>query len=57
MICRNFELELFETTLEDVEVKHDFFLALPKLGSKGVRAKVVRELSYSYVKAEFLIEL
>ena len=45
MICRNFELELYKTTREDVDVKHDFFVALPNLDSKGVRAKVVREFS------------
>lgn len=45
MIVRNFELELYETTWDDVELVHDFFIAMPKLGSNGVRVKVVRELS------------
>lgn len=40
-IVRRFEMELFETTLEDVTMVHDFFVAVPRLDSKGVRAKVV----------------
>ncbi|MCJ1354660.1 MAG: hypothetical protein MMC33_004649 [Icmadophila ericetorum] len=35
-------LELFETTLEDVELSEDLFLPLPKRGSKGIRIKVRR---------------
>ncbi|ETN37785.1 uncharacterized protein HMPREF1541_07408 [Cyphellophora europaea CBS 101466] len=42
---RRFELELYETTIEDVTVVHDFFIGVTELSSKGVRAKVVRELS------------
>ncbi len=45
MIVRNFELELFETTYQDVEIVHDFFVAMPRLDSKGVRVKVKEELS------------
>ncbi len=40
VIIRNFDLELFETTWDDVDVAHDFFVALPKLDSNGVRVKV-----------------
>jgi len=31
-------MELFETTIEDVQMAHDFFVPIPKLDSKGVRA-------------------
>ncbi|EXJ64851.1 hypothetical protein A1O7_01190 [Cladophialophora yegresii CBS 114405] len=45
LIIRNFELELFETTWEDVEIVHDFFVALPRFDRNGVRVKVKKELS------------
>ncbi|KAJ9602459.1 hypothetical protein H2200_013002 [Cladophialophora chaetospira] len=45
MIFRNLELELFETTWEDVEIVHDFFVSMPRLDRKGVRVKVKAELS------------
>ena len=45
MIIRKFDLELFETTWEDVEIVHDFFVALPRLDSKGVQIKVRSVLS------------
>ncbi|KIX08918.1 uncharacterized protein Z518_03575 [Rhinocladiella mackenziei CBS 650.93] len=45
MIVRNFELELYETTWEDVEIVHDFFMALPKASSRSVRVEVTKELS------------
>lgn len=32
--------DLFDPDESDVRVKHDFFLGLPKLDSKGVRVKV-----------------
>ncbi|KAL9631283.1 MAG: hypothetical protein Q9204_004301 [Flavoplaca sp. TL-2023a] len=35
-----FHFELFETGIEDVEVKHDFFNASQSLSSKGIRVKV-----------------
>ena len=41
-IYRRFDLELYETTLKDVQVKHDFFAAFPDSSSKGVRARVVK---------------
>jgi hypothetical protein len=37
---RRFELELYETDFSDLELKHAFFLPVPKLDSKGVRVKV-----------------
>jgi hypothetical protein len=40
-VFRRFEMELFETTREDVVIEHDFFVAQPKLDSKGVRAKII----------------
>lgn len=39
-IVRRFDLTLFETTAEDVTMVHDFFVASPKIDSKGVRIKV-----------------
>lgn len=40
-IIPRIEMDLFETTVEDVEPERDFFVAVPKLDSKGVRVKVV----------------
>jgi hypothetical protein len=37
---RRFEFELHETDFSNLELKHDFFLPVPKLDSKGVRVKV-----------------
>ena len=37
----HFDMQLFETDESDVRFKHDFHAALPKLGSKGVRAMVL----------------
>ncbi|KAL9624297.1 MAG: hypothetical protein Q9160_001544 [Pyrenula sp. 1 TL-2023] len=39
-LFRKFELELYETTIEDVGFKHDFFVPMPKLNTKGVRVQV-----------------
>lgn len=39
-IIPRFDMDLFETTVEDVEPERDFFVAVPKLDSKGVRIKV-----------------
>lgn len=39
-VFRNFEFELYQTDLTDVELAHDFFLPSPKLDSKGVRVLV-----------------
>lgn len=35
-----YEMELFETDIGDVEFRHDYQVAFPKLNSKGVRAVV-----------------
>lgn len=43
-IFRRFELRLFETNEEDVEMAHDFFIPVPRLGSKGVRVVVEGEV-------------
>ena len=39
---RRFEFEIYDTTRDDVNAKHDFFVASPKLDSKGIRAKVTK---------------
>ena len=39
-VFRNFEFDLYETDLSDVELAHDFFLPSPRLDSKGVRVEV-----------------
>lgn len=36
-ILRRFKLELFETDVEDVRVKHEIFIPFVKMDSKGVR--------------------
>lgn len=37
---KRFELELYQTTREDVDVEHDFFNPQPKKGAVGVRVFV-----------------
>jgi hypothetical protein len=44
MIVRRFDWELYETTLDDVVCKHDFFVAASDLESKGVRATLLSRL-------------
>jgi hypothetical protein len=39
-IFSNFDFELFETDLSDVEMAHAYLVPYPKWESKGVRAKV-----------------
>lgn len=39
-ILRQFNLELFETTVEDVRVKHEIFIPFVKMDSKGVRVVI-----------------
>ena len=39
-ILSRFELENYETTTDDVAIHRDFFVGVPKEGSKGVRAIV-----------------
>ena len=41
-VFRNFQFELYDTDITDVELAHDFFLPSPKLDSKGVRVKVLK---------------
>jgi hypothetical protein len=36
-----FDLEIFDTTVEDIKMVHDFFVASPRLDSKGVTIKIV----------------
>jgi len=36
-ILRQFKLDLFETDVEDVRVKHEIFIPFVKMDSKGVR--------------------
>jgi len=43
-IFRQFDMELFETTLENVTWAHDFFAPVPKLGGKGVRIQIKKIL-------------
>ncbi|KAK3389163.1 cytochrome P450 [Podospora didyma] len=39
-VVRRFDWELYETRLDDVICKHDFFVAVGDLNSKGVRARL-----------------
>lgn len=39
-IFRRLNMQLFETTVEDVRMVHDFVLPRPKMSSKGVRVLV-----------------
>jgi len=43
-LFRKYELELFETSIEDIKMAHDFFAPVPRLDSKGVRIRVVGEV-------------
>ena len=40
-VFRRFEFELYETSREDVDAKHDFFVPSPRLDSKGMRVLVM----------------
>ena len=40
-IFRRFDLELYETTREDVDAAHDFMVPSPRLDSKGMRVLVL----------------
>ncbi|EQK99207.1 cytochrome P450 [Ophiocordyceps sinensis CO18] len=42
-IFRRFEMELFETTTDDVKTVHDFFVAAPGLQSQGVHVTITGE--------------
>ncbi|KAF2664438.1 putative cytochrome P450 [Microthyrium microscopicum] len=37
-LFRNFDIELYETTIDDIKFERDLFVATPMLTSKGVRA-------------------
>ena len=39
-----YEMELFQTDISDVEFRHDYQVAYPKLGSKGIRARVLGKI-------------
>lgn len=43
LLFRRFELELFQTDESDVRFEHDFFTGAPRLGSKGVRVRILGE--------------
>lgn len=40
-----YDMKLFETGVEDVQFKHDFHVAYPRLDTKGVRAIVGAKVS------------
>jgi hypothetical protein len=40
IILSRFELENYETTFDDVTIHRDFFVGVPKEGSKGVRITI-----------------
>lgn len=44
-ITRRFEMENYETTVDDIKIVRDFFVGVPKLDSLGVRAVVTGVLS------------
>jgi len=37
-------MELYETTVSDIDMAHDFFSPVPRLDSKGVRVRVLGEV-------------
>ena len=41
MVMSRFEMENFETGVDDVRIARDFFVGVPKDGSNGVRAMVI----------------
>jgi cytochrome P450 len=43
-LFRRFEMELYETTVSDIDMAHDFFSPVPRLDSKGVRVRVLGEV-------------
>ncbi|KAF2100056.1 putative cytochrome P450 [Rhizodiscina lignyota] len=42
-VFRRFDMKLYQTNLEDVEVVHDFFNGLPKDGAKGLRVLIAQK--------------
>lgn len=43
-VFRRFDLDLYETTISDVKIARDAFVPAPKVGSRGVRVMVKREV-------------
>ncbi len=43
-VARRFDLELFETGFEDVNLERDWTIPQPRIGSKGVQAMVLRRV-------------
>ena len=39
-LATRFDWEMYETTLDDIVCKRDFFVAVADLDSKGVRARI-----------------
>ncbi|KAJ5671894.1 Cytochrome P450 [Penicillium longicatenatum] len=48
-LIRSFEMTLYETDATDVSFEHDYQIAMPKMGSKGVRATVKRVSQFSFI--------
>lgn len=46
--CR-FDMELFDTDITDVAMERDWYVPQPKLGSKGVKARVLAEDTFGSV--------
>ena len=44
-VFRRFDLELFETTIEDVRMVRDAFVPAPRVGSKGVKVLIKEEIA------------
>ncbi len=42
-VVRRYDLELFETSFADVNLERDWTIPQPRIGSKGVRAMVLRK--------------
>ena len=43
-LFRRFDMELYQTTRDDIDVAHDFFNPQPRKGSEGLRVIVTRDL-------------
>lgn len=39
-VVRRYNWEMYETTVDDIVCKHDFFVAVADLETKGVRARM-----------------
>ena len=46
-LVSRFDFELYETSLNDMQIKHDFFVGVPDLSSKGVRITVKQQSTAS----------